>query len=434
MPPPLTSNNFLPHTSNSFNVLNVFKDHAKKVFVLACAIFAVIGFGVYSYFTSTSRKKDDQSFPNANNSLEVDGLISGSAKKEETLSDNPHSEIASDTLLIQRFMLTANIQGLAAKKINNLSPSEIQMVQELQESIFSEITGELANSEWHGSSSLQRLVWQNTQMLAFLSTKGNGTLLFNAHNQNLLESVYGYTLGTLVFEGYTAMLPEYLLTTPPNFCEMIPGFTGIAYVHGMGYMPPCSQEGPTFIELERDRARQVLTQFQNELLSLCEEKISSLENENFIKAIEKADTDTLITFIKMVLEKNPNNPTELVLSRVPQGVNPSTDISLMQTQCEGVMKFLTDEYIAIRGCEVILQYPLVSHALDAKHLLAALSAQKGELAQFERFFEACLKNSKANEQIRIRLQQAAYLIWQKYTKLDLTPQEIFAGLEKSLLI
>lgn len=98
------------------------------------------------------------------------------------------------------------------------------------------------------------------------------------------------------------------------------------------------------------------------------------------------------------------------------------------------MKFLTDEYIAIRGCEVILQYPLVSHALDAKHLLAALSAQKGELAQFERFFEACLKNSKANEQIRIRLQQAAYLIWQKYTKLDLTPQEIFAGLEKSLLI
>jgi hypothetical protein len=124
----------------------------------------------------------------------------------------------------------------------------------------------------------------------------------------------------------------------------------------------------------------------------------------------------------------------------------STALDRMNGQCLEVMSEYPRVIDATDGRhDLALGYGLVSHALDAKHLIAAivygiklghrgyrLVTEDGAILALQALLDhaaACTLGSPANELMHVRLQQAMRLLVDAHARLGLTPDRILAALQ-----
>lgn len=290
---------------------------------------------------------------------------------------------------------------------------------QLNSNFLNQYQSEIRAKEWHGFLSLQRLAWQDPKVLEFLSQEGATTTLLSAVKNKKLQIQYGVNLGDLLLAGAGSMLPSYLVTARPNLYVGLPDLEG-QHIEGMGQF---STKEPAYSPIDETLAVKAISQFQKECADL--RKTSAQAAGPIVEIITNASIKALENTIKDLA----NNPIELRDMVVGVAGGWTTSIAAMQGQCEGVMKLLDAAYVRNHGgYPNVLNFAMVSHALDARHLIAALGSKDHEMRAFKRFYEFCCQDLKAREQIRTRLQQCVFVIYSLRAQLGTSEDGIIRRL------
>ncbi len=141
-----------------------------------------------------------------------------------------------------------------------------------------------------------------------------------------------------------------------------------------------------------------------------------------MSSIENATVEALMNAFHKISQQEGN------LKKIVFGKAPSTKVYQMQEQCEMVMKL---HIKSAGGYANVLCFALVSHALDARHLAAALAGMD-RLPNFKAFFQGCLEDEQARELIKIRLQQVVYLILMLKNELKISDHDLSAYLKSQI--
>jgi hypothetical protein len=187
-----------------------------------------------------------------------------------------------------------------------------------------------------------------------------------------------------------------------------------------------------FSEALIDQISLAYQQFTNEIRALIPNSLPkelTVEEASLLFTIlYTASSEQLIQFIAKVGEKGARNPRMMTAGNA----GGSTDPGPMRAQAEGVCQYLSDAYIVSQGgLAQVLRFPLVSHALDGRHLIAICTAAEEErqrLVQHTwRFMTQCIDpesgDPTAQRLIHYRLQQAAYIVFSLLGELQCPPQE-----------
>jgi hypothetical protein len=274
---------------------------------------------------------------------------------------------------------------------------------------------------WHGRSSQQRILWQYDPFLRAISEPAMVLgLLARAAGRRELDIGGGNTLSALLLGGLAANRPSYLATVSPNWRNK-PRLPGLDWSELSDMDVPCCIE-----ERSRTITHQLLQQFGRSLAAVREALLELFPLPGFTVsgglycAIQHASTAALLETL-LRLDRN----QAAVLVRGEAGL--STAIDRMNGQCLEVMKYYPRilELTENRN-DVALGYGLVSHALDAKHLIAGVVMTLGAGRKSRQFVNsecaavslrslveraaAHTLSARANDLMRIRFQQAVHLV------------------------
>lgn len=278
-----------------------------------------------------------------------------------------------------------------------------QQLEELDQKFFERYQQDFQKKGWHGESSLQRLAWQDRDVLNFLSQKGATNAVIHA----IKDRKKGVELGCLLFQGATTTLPSYLLMTRPHFYLSFPWVRETAITSNVDLAP---QEPDDLKKRFCDEALalRAFTQFVTET---AENRLARWFDTIPIDQVHTLSIDQLERGIRNMVTQRVSQLTTLL-------GGPQTVKALTQ-EVENALTYLTeDKILSCGGYADVLNFAVVSKVLDEKHLLAVFMLPF-EVPLFDSFYRKLRENPQATFLFKIRLEQCLFLLWQKQDALNL---------------
>jgi hypothetical protein len=223
---------------------------------------------------------------------------------------------------------------------------------------------ELAQTDWHGATSIQRLVWQDEQTLELLADAAAAHAVVQSFLGGSERPLGATTLGGALIGGLAVNRPSYLFSASPNWAAL-PAVARLPTDWLDDMRPPggARPRGPYLVrEATLARAGRALD-------SLAEVLGWGAGGEGASGRIWQAIGDTSDRSLLAALAALVTPALRATLVRNP--AVPSTAVARMRGQCLEVMRLVPFLLDAMDGdLERVLGFGLVSHALDARHLLA----------------------------------------------------------------
>lgn len=319
--------------------------------------------------------------------------------------------------------------------------AEAARIEDLEDGLRTRYGAEFADPGWHGPTSFQRLVWQDTQTAATFARSGAVRALLRRRADGS-EPVLapGMTLSRALIGGLARNRPSYLLSACPNWRSR-PALLPFDRLEDMA-VGDRLQHAPYMVEAERLDAARALARCVV-ACSWGEEEGAGAGIEDgeaeagFGRALRSASTAAVLSALERLC-------TPRIAARLMTGAdNPSVTLPRMNGQCLEVMAEY-DALVAACGGDHAraLGYGLVSHALDAKHLIAVLAAASaGATAagatggtahahardSVQRLLRGAAQGTlgaQAGALMRARLQQGLFLLWQDRKDLGLPQADL----------
>ncbi|MFG2525165.1 hypothetical protein [Streptomyces sp. NPDC048527] len=222
---------------------------------------------------------------------------------------------------------------------------------------------------WHGRTSHMRMVWQDAEVQeALLNPDQADALAADA----LADSGPPSRLAALLLAGIAENRPSYLLTAAPNWrCR--PALASPAWSRLSDMEAPPDTRPPMLVgDHAVPRGLTAVQHFGAALAASPAAALASRESgadacTEFSSVLDHATVSSLVGAINILLDE----PRARLLVCGVAGA--STELNRMSGQCLEVMTGLPALLAAHRGDHAaVLGHGLVSHALDAKHLIAAI--------------------------------------------------------------
>ena len=222
---------------------------------------------------------------------------------------------------------------------------------------------------WHGRTSHMRMVWQDSDVqTALLDPDQADALAADA----LADSGPTSRLAALLLVGIVENRPSYLLTAVPNWrCR--PALASAAWSRLSDMDAPADTRPPVLIDAHTvSRGLTAIQSFGAALAASPAAAVAPRETAvaacaEFSSVLDQATVSSLVGTISTLLDE----PRARLLVHGVAGA--STELTRMSGQCLEVMTGLPALLAVHDGDHVaVLGHGLVSHALDAKHLVAAI--------------------------------------------------------------
>lgn len=313
------------------------------------------------------------------------------------------------------------------------------LLEDLENGLRHRYGAEFADPGWHGPTSFQRLVWQDSRTVAaFARPDAVRALLRRRADGSEPVLAPDVTLSGTLIGGLLRNRPSYLLTASPNWRRR-PAPVPFDHLEDMA-VGDRLQHAPFLVEeakLEATRAAALC------VLGCADETsgAETIETEAaFPKALRSASPAALLSALERLCTP------ALAASLMTGSDNPSVTLPRMNSQCLEVMAHYENLVAACGGDHArALGYGLVSHALDAKHLIAVLAAassgpaapdnMSGDAARGRAGVYRLLRGAahgtlgaEADALMRARLQQSLFLLWQDRTDLGLAEAALMNAL------
>lgn len=389
----------------------------------------------------------------------VTGVVTGFDLGEAL--DGLDEDLAGAAAAARRLLRAPKSGGVGTSAARRPDRAEAARIEDLEDGLRTRHGAEFADPGWHGPTSLQRIVWQDSQTATTFARPGAvRALLLRRADGAEPDLAPGMTLSGAVIGGLARNRPSYLLSACPNWRSR-PAQLPFDRLEDMA-VGDRLQHAPYMVEAERlDAACSavlcVVACAWNEEEEKEEEEGPGADDgeteAGFQRALRSASTAAVLSALERLC-------TPRIAARLMTGAdNPSVTLPRMNGQCLEVMAEY-DALVAACGGDhaKALGYGLVSHALDAKHLIAVLAAASagptaagvaGVAARAHTFARARARarardsvqrllrgaahgtlGAQAGALMRARLQQGLFLLWQDRKDLGL-PQ---ADLEDALAL
>lgn len=314
-------------------------------------------------------------------------------------------------------------------------------LDELEEGLLARYGRDFADPNWHGPTSFQRIIWQDAKALEALAKAGAFDALMRRRERGTETPLAPrLTLSGAVFEGLARNRPSYLVSACPNW-RLRPPFGTLGRLDDMA-VGPNAQHEPFLVSETRLEATRRAGHAAMAFLAETQSPDVSEADSAFRTALGAAPSWKLVEALSHLC-------TRTAAGRLMDGSNnPSVTLHRMNGQCLEVMSHFDDLLRAFDGDPVrVLGLGLVSHALDAKHLIAvfaeglsggethyrlvtgdgAISAVRALLADTA----TDRLGGEAGALMRARLQQCLDLLWQDRTHIGLSGAALLSALEGS---
>jgi hypothetical protein len=320
-------------------------------------------------------------------------------------------------------------------------------VKELESHLLKKYGSDFASVGWHGRTSFQRIVWQDPKFVKAIQDPLVVKAIFiNAANKQE-GNLAGNTLSNLMLYGLGGNRLSYLISVSPNWDSKPSGVTWDK-LSDMGLLSAKS-ETPRKVSSEYlEDVGKALASLKNVLSSSS--GISSVEASPQVSTINRQINNASLSDLLNAFTQLVNDDTKI--RGITLGVaGPSTEPNRMAGQCYEVMSTYSQLLELNKGDHAaVLGYGLVSHALDARHLAAALyvsanpassyvkqiqdrygdKLEEGKQALMQLIDDA--KNGKLDEEasnlLKVRLQQIMTIVASSTDKLGITPQDVSSAL------
>lgn len=306
-------------------------------------------------------------------------------------------------------------------------------LEDLENGLRERYGAAFADPAWHGPTSFQRIVWQDGETVEAFARPGAVQALLQRRESGAEPYLgrRGVTLSGALITGLARNRPSYLLSACPNWrCR--PALIPCDHLEDMATGDRLQHEPHVVRASGLEAARLAALGVQEcvgekPAAQICETGAA------FHRALRTACAASLLSALGRIC-------TRPVAARIMESSdNPSVTLPRMNGQCLEVMAHYDDLVAACDGDHArALGYGLVSHVLDAKHLIAVLAVASGK--QTDRAAPAVhgllraaangALGSEADALMRARLQQCLFLMWQDRDELGLSE----AALEGALAL
>lgn len=361
--------------------------------------------------------------------------------------DNQFSDLKAT---VAQFRPKRNVTDIPDIKF---SPQEKKLLKrkseelnELEAYISRQYQNEFINLGWHGETSWQRMIFQDPKVLAALSDSVTVKLMLQRAKDNNEQKFGGtVTLSGLIFSGIQSNNVSYLATAAPNWMSR-PVLNSEAWgdLRGMA-VPTNPNDKPWRADATYVTGLQrALSNMQSVFSEVNGNKPVAQPSEakqEILEAIHKASTEQLLQIIDNICD------TEAKTGILTAGrAGASTQSRSMNGQCLDVIQAfprLVEYYKQNPSAEagfgtgpvsLAMNNGLTSHALDAKHLLAALFYRRNPddsghngYDSFKQLIEDAKQgfgDPDADMMFRMRLQQCMQVILFKAKDLGLDDQAL----------
>lgn len=312
-------------------------------------------------------------------------------------------------------------------------------LEEVERGLLFRYGRDFADPNWHGPSSFQRIVWQDAEMLEFLAETAAFDALLQRRDSGIETPIApGLTLSGAILGGLARNRPSYLASVCPNW-RLRPPFVTLERLDDMAVGPNAQHEPFLVTETQLEATRRA--------------GLGAIASSWTTGSPDGGDPDgDFYTAIGTTpcwkqVEALSRLCTRTVAARLMNGSNnPSVSLHRMNGQCLEVMSHFEDLLRAYDGDHVrVLGLGLVSHALDAKHLIAVIAEGLGEgETRYRKVTDdgaisavrALLADTardrlggEAGALMRARLQQCLQLLWRDRTSLGHSEAALWSALE-----
>jgi hypothetical protein len=292
---------------------------------------------------------------------------------------------------------------------------------------------------WHGRASQQRIIWQDPKVLETLQDPDLiRVMLFQAQNKKEVDLGGGNTLSSVLLYGLASNNFSYLTTVAPNWPDT-PVIEGVSWSLLSDMKVPPYKERPLVVDGEYlQQVKKSCESLQSVLTNIYGKPQSkNIEDE----AVAKASSAKLLSAINGILSKA---NFEQVSSLIVGQAGKSTELPRMNgqalevfTEYDNILKFHQGDHSKVLG------YGLVSHALDAKHLSAAIYGILEGQANYrlvvtpdaQNALKKLLKDASENKLgepgnalMKVRLEQVYTLMLERSEALGLSREEVLKKL------
>lgn len=303
----------------------------------------------------------------------------------DTVPDTPEIKKEKIAIISDLNETSARMRPHVKQLITNIPPisfteeererieSTASLRKELEDTLSEKYGSDFDNLGWHGRMSQQRILWQNPQFLNLIQDPLVIKLILLRRCLNMEKNLgAGNKLSSLLLHGLANNNISYLATASPNW-DSKPRVRGVSWSKLEDMRCWSSRETSKKVSLETlkltlnglNNIETVIENMsapptENAALTQCQEAINSATSGQILSTIDTLFQDRLLDV----------NKTALIV----QGqAGASTGIDRMTGQCLEVMTEF-DALLKFHGGDhaAVLGYGLVSHALDSKHLLAAI--------------------------------------------------------------
>ncbi len=302
------------------------------------------------------------------------------------------------------------------------------------------LSRDFADPDWHGPTSFQRIVWQDAKTLEILAEPDAFTALIRRRDNGSERPIApGLALSDAVFKGLARNRPSYLVSACPNW-RLLPPFGSLANLDDMAVGPDTQRE-PFIVTGNRLNATYRVGYAPIKALGHIQGPDVSEADEVFGSILDTASSRTLIDALSHLC-------TQTVAMRLMHDSdNPSTTPLRMNGQCLEVMSHFDNLLRDFNGDHVRvlgLGLGLISHALDAKHLIAVFAEGLGAgemryrrvtddsaISAVRTLFADTATASlgdNAGVLMRARLQQCLHLLWQERKLIGLSESALLSTL------
>lgn len=307
-----------------------------------------------------------------------------------------------------------------------------RQIQRLEAVLRARYRADFRACSWHGPTSLQRVVWQDPDTLALLANPHVvAAILHRHHIGSELALGSAMTLGRAVIRGMASNRPSYMFTACPNW-KLRPHAPSLL-LDGLYDMRLPDREQPQPFLVSADLLAAAARAMDSVQQVLGGQSGGGEDDDGIWEAIGTASTARLCNALRTLLSED---RAKLLLEG-----RANTTLRRMSRQCLEVMQYV-DRLLAIHegSTERVLGFGLVSHALDAKHLIATLvhAVQLGRTrlrsdpagaacSTFTRLLEDAAGGAlggAAGALIRARLQQAVRLLSDRRGPLGLSAGDL----------
>lgn len=232
---------------------------------------------------------------------------------------------------------------------------------------------DFASVGWHGRLSQQRILFQHTKFLQMMSDKDMVKAVLKRHQDGTEQNLgAGNKIATALCFALSGNNLSYLATVAPNWAN-VPKIDGYNWGHidGMGSSFPVTDDPAFEPDLRHlKNFQKAMKSIQSVMNEIAPEDVKiSRQEKDLQKELDDASVSELIKVFNGLI----NDPSKIKSITVGEA-GWSTFPQPMANQSYGVMKHynkLLNEVVE-NSDEKALGYGMISHALDARHLAAAL--------------------------------------------------------------